>query len=430
MTHALFDASMPNPGFRRSIGDAGRPIDLKDPDFHGRADQYDRFKDLRDNDPVFWNGDVGGSGFWAVTRFDDVEAVTRDRGTFSSDYKRGGMRIFDVKDVTSNPRPDIFTTDPPDHTSFRKALQPQFTAEAVALFRDGIRRRVRRLIAGVADKGHAEFVSEIASPVAAGLLTDLLELPEADGVNLMKWSNAFIGDDDDDYSPSVEYRIGCVRSLDQYVAGLLKERTGSGRNDVLTMFTRMTIENAPLDFEGLCENFASFIVATNETVRHTISRSIVALTEFPAERDKLRADLSMMPFAAKEFVRWATPLIHSRRTATRDTVLAGQAIKEGDKVVIWYKSANRDERRWPDAMQFHVDRYRSSDAPAHIAFGSGINHCLGWRYAEMQITVLFEELLQALPDIRAASPPKLLRSNFIAGIKALDVDFTPVAYQA
>jgi len=154
------------------------------------------------------------------------------------------------------------------------------------------------------------------------------------------------------------------------------------------------------------------------------------LTDFPAERAKLRADLTLMPFAAKEFVRWATPLIHSRRTATRDTVLAGQAIKEGDKVVIWYKSANRDERRWPDAMQFRVDRYRSSDAPAHIAFGSGINHCLGWRYAEMQITVLFEELLQVLPDIRAASPPKLLRSNFIAGIKALDVDFTPVAYQA
>jgi linalool 8-monooxygenase len=161
-----------------------------------------------------------------------------------------------------------------------------------------------------------------------------------------------------------------------------------------------------------------------------MTRSIVALTEFPAEREKLQADLTMMPFAAKEFVRWATPLIHSRRTATRDTVLAGHAIKEGDKVVIWYKSANRDDRRWPDAMQFRIDRYRNNEAASHIAFGSGINHCLGWRYAEMQITVLFEELLQALPDIHSAGSPKLLRSNFISGIKALDVKFSPVAYQA
>ena len=192
----------------------------------------------------------------------------------------------------------------------------------------------------------------------------------------------------------------------------------------------LSIKNKPLDFEALCENFATFIVATNETTRHTITRSMDALTQFPAERGTLHADLSLMPAATKEFTRWATPLIHSRRTATRDTVLAGQEIREGSKVVIWYKSANRDERRWPDAMQFRIDRYCSKDAPGHIAFGSGINHCLGWRFAEMQITILFEELLSALPDIRAVGAAKLLRSNFISGIKALDVEFSPVAYWA
>jgi cytochrome P450 len=157
---------------------------------------------------------------------------------------------------------------------------------------------------------------------------------------------------------------------------------------------------------------------------------MATLTEFPDERVKLQADLTIMPAAAKELVRWATPLIHARRTATRDTVLAGQKIEEGDKVVLWYKSANRDERRWPDAMQFRIDRYCSKDAPAHIAFGSGINHCLGWRYAEMQIAVLFEELLTALPDIRMVGSPRILRSNFIAGITSLDVEFTPVDYRA
>ena len=426
MTIQQFGSAMPNPGFRKSVGDRHTLIDLKDPDFHSRPDQYQLLKQLRDNHPIYRNPEVGGAGFWAVTRFDDVEAVTRARDIFSTDYRRGGMRIFDAKDVTPNPRPDIFTIDPPDHTTFRKAFQPVFSAEAVATVKDKARRRIRHLIANVAPRGHAEFVSEVANPVAAGLLTDLLEIPEADGTTLMTWSNAMIGDDDDDYSPSVDYRIQCVRALDRYVETFLKERAGSDRTDFLTIVSRLTIDNKPLDLDTLCENFATFVVAANETTRHTMTRSIVALTEHPSERAKLQADLTLVPQATKEFVRWATPLIHARRTATRDTVLADQTIREGDKVVLWYKSANRDDRRWPDAMQFKVDRYCSKDTPNHISFGSGINHCLGWRYAEMQISILFEELLAALPDIRAVGAPRLLRSNFIAGIKALDVAFTPV----
>jgi linalool 8-monooxygenase len=430
MTHERLNSLVPNPSFRRSIGSESYSIDLKSPDFHARADQYDILKYLRDCHPIYWNPESGASGFWAVTRFEDIEIVARARDIFSSDYRRGGMRIFDAKDVTPTLRPDIFTIDPPDHTTFRKALQPLFSPEAVATFRDGVRSRARRLIANVAAKGRAEFVSEIANPVAVGLLTDLLELPESDGANLIKWSNAFVGDDDNDYCPSIDYRIQCARALDQYVAELLHERAGSERKDFLSILTRLSIKNKPLDFEALCENFATFIVATNETTRHTITRSMDALTQFPAERGKLHADLSLLPAATKEFMRWTTPLIHSRRTTTRDTILAGQEIKEGSKVVIWYKSANRDERRWPDAMQFRIDRYCSKDAPGHIAFGSGINHCLGWRFAEMQITILFEELLSALPDIRAVGAAKLLRSNFISGIKALDVEFSPVAYWA
>jgi len=426
----LYNPDLPNPGFRRSTANRDAAIDLKDPDFHQRADQYEQLRYLRDHHPIYWNPEVGGRGFWAVTRFDDVEAVTRARDVFSTDYRRGGMRIFDASDVTPQPRPDIFTIDPPDHTVFRKAFQPIFSVDAVSAFRSRVRDRVRKLIATIAPRGRAEFVSEICNPVVAGLLTDLLELPVQDGPQLMTWSNAFIGDDDEDYSPTVAYRIGCVRALDSYVEALVKDRAGSDRTDFLTVVTRLLIENAPLDVEAICENFATFIVATNETTRHTLARAMVALTEFPQERQKLQADLTMMPQATKELVRWATPLIHARRTATRDTVLCGQRIEEGAKVVLWYKSANRDERRWPDAMQFRIDRFCSKDAPNHIAFGSGINHCLGWRYAEMQIAILFEELLTALPDIRAASPPRLLRSNFIAGIKSLEVAFSPLAFQA
>jgi linalool 8-monooxygenase len=430
MTHAELTSPIPNSGLRRVIGREAGSIDVKDPDFHRDPNRYERLKYLRDNHPVYWNAEDGAPGFWGVMRFDDVEAVTRDRDIFSTDYMRGGMRIFDVKDVQPNPRPDIFSTDPPDHTDFRKAFSPIFTPAVIASFKDGVRRRARRLIANIAGRGRAELVSEIASPIAAGLLSDLLEVPESDGPHFMKWSSALIGDDDPDTCPSLEHRIECVRALDRYVADLARERAGSDRTDILTIMTRVSLDGKPLDVLGVCESFASFIVATNETTRHTIGRSMATLTEFPDERAKLQADLSIMPAAVKELVRWATPLIHARRTATRDTVLAGQKIEEGDKVVLWYQSANRDERRWPDAAQFRIDRYCSKDAPAHIAFGSGINHCLGWRYAEMQIAVLFEELLAALPDIRMVGEPRILRSNFVAGITSLDVEFTPVSYRA
>jgi cytochrome P450 len=406
------------------------PIDLKDPDFHQRPDQYDILKYLRDHHPIYWNPETDGRGFWAVTRFEDVETVTRARDVFSSDYKLGGMRINDIQAHNPAPRPDIFNSDPPDHTTFRKAFQPLFTPEAVAAFRGRIRARVRKLIADIAPKGRADFVSELASPVVEGVLTDLLEVPEADGPLLMKWSNALVGIDDEDYCPSWAYRSECVAALNAYAETLVKQRTGSGRSDLITILTGLTIEGRPLDLDGFAESFATFVIAANETARHSMTGGLVALDRFPAERAKLTADPSIMPVAVKEFIRWVSPLIHARRTATADTVLGGQNIRAGDKVVIWYKSANRDERRWPDANEFRVDRYLDKSAPTHIAFGSGINHCLGWRYAELQNTVLFEELFAALPDIRPAAPAVPVRSNFFAGTKSLDVAFSPVAYTA
>jgi linalool 8-monooxygenase len=405
-------------------------IDLKDPDFHERPDQYDILKYLRDHHPVYWNPEVNGRGFWAVTRFEDVEAVTRRRDVFSSDYKRGGMRINDIDTFNPNPRPDIFNTDPPDHTVFRKAFQPLFTPEAVATFRDRIRARVRSRIAAMAPKGRADFVTELANPIVQGLLTDLLEVPESDGELLMTWSNALVGIDDPEYCPSFAYRAECVGALDAYVAKLVAERQGSGCSDLITILTGLMIQGEKLDLDGFAESFATFIIATNETARHTMTRAMIALEQFPAERDKMKADPALIPAAVKECVRWVSPLIHARRTATADTEIAGQPIRAGDKVVIWYKSANRDERRWPDAMQFRIDRYLDKTAPAHIAFGSGINHCLGWRYAELQIAVVFEEMYAALPDIKPSGPPNPIRSNFFAGIKSLDVEFTPVAYTA
>ena len=216
-----------------------------------------------------------------------------------------------------------------------------------------------------------------------------------------------------------------MQELDAFVGRLLDERRDGNGVDLISLLTRVRIDAEPLDFEALCVNFGMLVVAVNETTRHAISGSIAALSAFPEERRKLIDNPDLIPAAVKELVRWVTPLRHVRRTATRDTILGGKTIRSGDKIVVWYSSANRDEAVWADASTLRVDRYVNKKASPHMAFGSGTHFCLGWRYAELQMSILLEEVLRELPDIRCAAPASRLRSNFIAGFKALPVVFTP-----
>ena len=413
----------PPPARRKAKPVATGGIDLKNPDLYTDGTYHAVFSFLRAQEPIYWNAEAGSPGFWAITRYDDVVHILQDPKTFSAAVENGGMRIFDAQDVATEPRPNLLSMDPPQHTQFRKALQPLFAPERVASMAESIRVRVTRLIDMIADDGKAEFVSSIAAPLTLGLLTDLLNVPESDLAKLLRWSNAFIGDDDTDYQESIEYRQRCVAEMDEYALDLLSRRRSDRGEDFVSLLSRVEINGRPMDSDTYTTNFGAFLIAGNETTRHSLSAGVLALSLYPAEKEKIVADWSLIDSAVKEIIRWATPLMHVRRTAMADVKIRGKQIKKGDKVVVWYNSANRDEEKWDRAMEFSVRRFATEGVTSHLAFGYGPHHCLGWRMAELQLKIALEELVERLPDIHVIEPARFLRSNFIGGIKQLPVAF-------
>lgn len=425
MNHETDESAPPSAARRRAITLPGAETDLKSPDFHTDPDRFQTFRQLREGTPVFWNPEADGRGFWAITRYQDVLQVIQNPRDFSADVGHGGMRIFDIQQVTADPRPHLLSMDPPQHTQLRRALMPLFSPAAVERIATRLRERARELVASIAPIGRAEFVTEVAAPLTLSVLTDLLDVPAGDAAQLFRWSNIFVSDDDADMQPSIEARQAAIREMDEYALRLYGERADSRSDDFVSLIRRAVIDGTPMDFETYSVNFGAFLIAANETTRHSISASMLALSEYPQEKAKLVANPSLIPAAAKEFIRWATPLVHVRRTATRDVTFEGQLIRKGDKVVVWYSSANRDDEVWARAGQLDVERFSRRGVTGHLAFGAGPHHCLGWRLAELQVSILFEELLAKLPDIRVDTAARRLRSNFISGLKRLDVYFTP-----
>jgi len=414
-----------SPARRRAATVSGCPFDLKNPDLQSSPARFQAFAELRRGNPVYWNPESDSQGFWAVTRYEDVVTVVQDPETFSADARNGGMRIFNIQDVTASPRAHLLSLDPPRHTEFRKVLQPLFAPDAVRSLAPRIAARAQRLVSALAPRGKADFVADIAVPMTLGLLVDLLDVPERDAEKLLHWSNVFVGDDDPDYQATLDIRQKAVLDMDAYVQPLLEARRNGAGGDFISLLSRVRVDGEALDFDAFTVNFGAFVIAGNETTRHALSAAMLALHDFPAEKQRLIEQPSLIAAAAKELIRWATPLMHVRRTATRDAELGGQRIAKGDKVVVWYSSANRDEAQWPDAERLDVCRFARGSVPQHLGFGAGVHHCLGWRYAELQMECVIRELLRSLPDVHVAGTARVLRSNFIAGIKSLPIAFAP-----
>lgn len=410
---------------RRSIGNDALATDLKDPDIHLRPDLPAIYKRLRQDAPVQWNPEVQGRGFWSVLGYAEVAEVAKNPDIFSSDFRRGGVRMFDAKDVSSQPRPMLLSMDPPDHTQFRKALRSMFEADAVQAALPRLRARAAALIGAIAPQGKADFVSQVALPFTVGLLTDMLDAPAEDGIKMAQWVKVMMGDDDHDLQLSPAERGRQMEAFDRYFLSLLERDAALGQDGFLRRLRQVTFEGAPMDMTTVLANVAAFLIATVETTQHALSTMIVALTNHPEEFEKLRQNTALIPSAVKEVLRWSSPVKHFRRTAVVDTVLGGQKILAGDKVVLWFESANRDTRIWPDADTFRVDRYEARGCPAHLAFSAGAHHCMGWRFGEAEVALILTELLDRLPDIHVSGQPVRLRSNFVAGYKSLPVAFTP-----
>jgi cytochrome P450 len=393
-------------------------IDLSDPDAFVAAIPYEAFALLRREDPVHYNLERDGPGFWAVTRYEDIRAIHRDAETFSSEI--GGITLEDLDPEEIDARKTMIDSDPPRHHELRAIVHRRFTPRAVTVWEELIRGVARDVIDEALPLGEFDFVERVSSEIPMRVFAEIMGIPREERREIVYLGNRLVGREDPEYAvdPEEEDRtlpFSSPVSLQIFEIGrrLAAARRAEPRDDIVSqlVFERLTAHEYDLYFLLLA-------VAGNETTRHTISHSLLALIENPDQVDRLRRDPSLYKTAAEEMLRWATPVFHFRRTATREVELRGKRIAPGDKVTTWFVSGNRDEDVFPDADTFDVGRTPNP----HMAFGpGGIHHCLGAHLARLEIKVAFEELLGRGVDFELAGPVDRLRSNFGNGIKRLPV---------
>jgi cholest-4-en-3-one 26-monooxygenase len=396
---------------------------LWDPALFEPGVPHELFARLRKEAPVSWHTEPAGAGFWAVTRHDDIVAVNRDALTYSSE--RGGSILTSDADplLLEQQRLMMLNMDPPKHTKLRKIVNKGFTPRMVGDLEAHIRVLANEMIDRVAPLGRCDFVVDVAAELPLQVIAEMMGVPVEDRHKLFDWSNRLIGFDDPEYNSSPERQQEAAAELYLYANGLAAERRarGSEENDIIGALLNSEVDGdrlAEVEFDLF---FLLLAVAGNETTRNLITHAMLALIENPDQRKLLLDDPSLIPTAVEEMLRWGTPVMYFRRTATRDVELAGQQIREGDKVTMWHISGNRDETVFTDPYRFDVRRTPND----HIAFGGGGPHfCLGANLARLEIKVMFEELLQRLPDIELDGPVARLRSNFINGIKRMPVAYT------
>ena len=307
------------------------------------------------------------------------------------------------------------------HGKHRRLVSGAFAPKIMRALEPRIRDLTRRILDAVAPKGACNFVTEVASELPVQVICELIGIPAEDRGKIVTWSNALVGMDDPEYADSAADGPIAAMQVYAYASELATARRGAPRDDVASLLLAAEVDGERLSEAAFNAFMLVLAVAGNETTRNAISGGLLALFEHPAERARLQADAALFPTAVEEILRWVTPVMHFRRTATRDVELGGQRIREGDKVVMWYVSANRDDAVFPDPDRFDVGRTPNE----HLTFGLGQHFCLGASLARLEIQILFEELLRRLPDIAPAGPAVRMRGNHFAGIKHLPVRFTP-----
>ncbi len=395
-------------------------INLWDKDRFVDGVPHDWFTTLRREAPVYWHeGSDAGKGFWTLTCYDDVVAVNRDHETYSS--ARGAVFMWDIPpEALEQQRTLMLNMDPPLHTRYRRLINRGFTPRMVAELEKTMRERTIEIIDRVAVRGECDFVVDVAAELPLQVIADLMGVPQEDRHKLFDWSNRMIGAEDPEYGVTEEQAQTASMELYEYASTLAAQRRAEPTDDLISVLTRAEVDGERLtDFE-VDLFFLLLSVAGNETTRNLMSHGLLALVEHPDQLERLRAHRALLPSAVEEMLRWASPVMNFRRTATRDHMIRDQEIRAGDKVVIWYISANRDETVFRDPFTFDIERSPNE----HVAFGGGGPHfCLGANLARLEINVMFDVLLDRLHDLEITGPVSRLRSNFINGIKHIPLRF-------
>ncbi len=401
--------------------------DIASHDTYVRCVPHAAFERMRRDEPVSWVDGGDGTGFWAVTKHADVEAVSRDFGRFTASR---GIRIEEMAPDALEARRTMMEFDPPEHARLRRLVQPGFTPKVVASYEQAFRTLAGMVLDRVLPLGEFDFVTEISRELPIRLLCRLLGVPESDASQLVAWGDQMISNADPEYTPVVidrddteQYRLLPFRSpaaieVFRYAEEMALVRRAHPEDDIITTLLHAEPDGEPLTDLEFKNFFTLMMVAGNETTRHTISHGLIFLSEHPDQMEQLRLDPEGLAISStEEILRASTVTMHFRRTATEDTELGGVHIHKGDRVVMWYSSANYDEEVFADPYRFDVRRTPND----HLTFGTGRHVCLGASLARLEVRVVFEELLKRVDDFEIVGEPVRLRSNFINGIKHLPV---------
>ena len=400
-------------------------IDLCDPDNFVSGVPFEWFAQLRKEAPVFWHPDPDGfaEGFWAITRFEDCVGVNRDYEHFSSSRRTSLFGDFD-EDMLEQQRMMMLNMDPPMHTRYRRLVNKGFTPRMIRDLEAKVVSSTDSILDAVCEQGSADFVEQISAELPLQVIADLMGVPQEDRHLVFDWSNRMIGADDPEYQVSPEASGQAAMELFAYADQLCEQKRLDPHTDLFSVLTQAELDGDSLSQLELDLFFLLLSVAGNETTRNLISGAMVAFFDNPDQWERLKADRTLLPSAVEEMLRYVTPVMHFRRQATSDIVIADQKIAEGDKVVFWHISANRDETVFADPDRFDIGRTANN----HMAFGGGGPHfCLGANLARMEIRVMYDRLLDRLPDIHLDGDVQRLRSNFINGVKHIPVAFSPSA---
>jgi len=391
-------------------------IDVSDPALYRDDTWHEPFRRLRREDPVHHCPASPFGPYWSVTRYDDIMTVELDHATYSSASELGGIQITDQPQ--GQRLPNFIRMDPPQHTAQRRTVAPIVGPKNLANLETTIRERTAAVLDGLPRGETFDWVDRVSIELTTQMLATLFDFPWEDRRLLPYWSDVAVANIDAPDAPvrSNEARMAELEKMADYFLELWNERAkGEPRFDLISMLAHGESTRA-MPRPEFIGNIALLIVGGNDTTRNSMTGGLLALDAHPDEMRKLRDNPALVDKLVPEIVRYQTPVIHMRRTATRDVELGGKTIRRGDKVVMWYVSGNRDERAIEEPDRFVIDRPR---ARQHLAFGAGIHRCVGDRLAEQQLRILWEEMLKRRIEVEVVGPPVRVYSNFLRGYRSL-----------